>query len=206
MIIESIDYKRIKEVIHNSNPIGYPAYNTHTPACVFLLLFNRPDPHILAIQKSDTQGYPWRNQVALPGGHMEKTDTSPLATAFRELEEELNISKDQVDFIGSLGHFQTLTQHRDIEAFVGYWRGNGPVRFDPNEIARVLEIPLNTLIETHHVKSFHLTMPDIRELEYPFKDIIIWVATARILYHFIELIYPLIEGRDDSGPEPIARC
>ncbi len=206
MIIESIDYKRIKEVIHNSDPIGLPADDTHTPACVFLLLFNRPDPHILAIQKSDTEGYPWRNQVALPGGHMENADTSPVATAFRELEEELNISKDQVDCIGSLGHFQTLTRPKDIEAFVGYWSGKGPVRFDPNEIARVLEIPLSTLIKTHQVKNYHLTTPDIRELEYPFKDIIIWGATARILYHFIELIYPLIVDRDDSGPEPIARC
>ena len=206
MILESIDYKHIKEVIDNSDPIGYPADDTHTPACVFLLIYNRSDPHILAIQKSDTQGYPWRNQVALPGGHMEKTDTSPLATAFRELEEELNISKDQVDFIGSLGHFQTLTRPKDVEAFVGYWNGRGPVRFDPNEIARVLEIPLGTLIKTHQAKNFHLSMPDIRELEYPFKDIIIWGATARILYHFIELIYPLIEGRDDSGPEPVARC
>ena len=206
MIIASIDYKRIKEVIHNADPIGFPANDTYTPACVFLLLFNSPEPHILAIQKSDTEGYPWRNQVALPGGHMENTDTSPVATAFRELEEELNISQDQVDFIGSLGHFQTLTQPKDIEAFVGHWHGKGPVRFDPNEIARVLEIPLNTLIKTHQLKNYHLTMPDVRELEYPFEDIIIWGATARILYHFIELIYPHIEGRDGSGPEPIAGC
>jgi 8-oxo-dGTP pyrophosphatase MutT (NUDIX family) len=137
---------------------------------------------------------------------MEKGDCGPLATAFRELEEELDISKDQVDFIGSLGHFQTLTRPRDIEAFVGRWSGRGPVRFDPNEIARVIEIPLRSLIRTHQVKGFHLKMPDIRELEYPFKEIIIWGATARILHHFIELIYPLIEDRDDSGSGLTSRC
>jgi 8-oxo-dGTP pyrophosphatase MutT (NUDIX family) len=206
MAFKNIDHKRLKEVIHRSSPVGLPAYDTHTSACVFLLLFGCPGLHILAIQKSDTEGYPWRNQVALPGGHMESTDPSPVATAFRELEEELNISKDQVDFIGSLGHFQTLTQPRDIEAFVGLWNGKGPVQYDPTEIARILEIPLGTLIKTHQAKNFHLSMPDIRELEYPFKDIIIWGATARILYHFIELIYPLIESRDNSGTEPIARC
>ncbi len=206
MIIESIDSKRIKEIIHNSNPAGFPVHDTHRPACVFLLLFNRPDPHILAIQKSDTEGYPWRNQAALPGGHIENSDAGPVATAFRELEEELNIGKDQIDFIGSLGHFQTLTRPRDIEAFVGFWSGKGPIRVDSNEIARVLEIPLTTLIKTHQVKDFHLSMPDIRELEYPFKDIIIWGATARILYHFIELIYPLIVGRDNSGPQVGSRC
>ncbi|MGW8302481.1 MAG: NUDIX hydrolase [Desulfobacterales bacterium] len=161
-------------------------------ACVFLLLFNRPDPHILAIQKSDTEGYPWRNQVALPGGHIESSDAGPVAAAFRELEEELNISKDQVDFIGSLGHFQTLTKPRDIEAFIGFWSGKGPVRFDATEIARTLEIPLIKLIGIHQAECYHDRQPDIDKLEYPFEDVVIWGATAKILHHFIELVYPLL--------------
>jgi len=157
-----------------------------------LLLFDRPDPHILAIQKSDTEGYPWRNQVALPGGHMESTDADPVAAAFRELEEELKISKDQVDFIGSIGHFQTLTRPRDIEAFIGLWNGKGPIRCDATEIARILEIPLKTLAGIHRAKRYHDRQPDIHELEYPFEDVVIWGATAKIIHHFIELIYPLI--------------
>jgi 8-oxo-dGTP pyrophosphatase MutT (NUDIX family) len=159
---------------------------------VFLLLFDRPDPHVLAIQKSDTEGYPWRNQVALPGGHLESTDAGPVAAAYRELEEELSIAKDQVDFIGSLGHFQTLTRPRDIEAFIGLWDGKGPVRFDTTEISRILKIPLKTLVGIHQAERYHDRQPDINELEYPFEDVVIWGATARILYHFIELIYPLL--------------
>lgn len=190
---EFIDYHRLKEVIFNSSPHGSPAHDSQTPACVFLLLYHRPAPHILAIQKSDTEGYPWRGQVALPGGHMEGTDASPLAAAFRELKEELNISRDQVDFMGSLGHFRTLTRPRDIEAFVGLWNSKTPVRHDATEIARILEIPLYVLIETHRAQNYHAHPPDLRELEYPFKDVIIWGATARIFYHFIELIYPLLE-------------
>jgi coenzyme A diphosphatase NUDT7 len=161
---------------------------------VFLLLFDRPDPHILAIQKSDTRGYPWRNQVAFPGGHLEKTDSDPLAAAFRELEEELNISQDQVEFIGSLGHFQTLTKPRDIEAFIGLWNGRGPVHYDPTEISRILEIPLKTLIQIHQARNYHGDGPDVRELEYPFEKVVIWGATARIIYRFIELAYPLLEN------------
>ena len=179
--------------------MGSPAFDSHRPACVFLLIFNRPDPYILAIQKSDTEGYPWRNQVALPGGHMERSDPTPVATAFRELEEELKIGEDQVEFIGSLGHFQTITRPRDIEAFVGHWNGKGPVRYDPTEIARVLEIPLSDLIKTHQIKNFHAQMPDMSELEYPFRDVVIWGATARILYHFIELVQPLLEHGHHPG-------
>ena len=196
---EIIDTNRLKEVILNARPIGIRLHDSHAPACVFLLIFNRPDPYVLAIQKTDTEGYPWRNQVALPGGHMEMTDTSPVAAAFRELEEELKIYKDQIDFIGSLGHFQTLTRPRDIEAFVGLWNGKGPIRCDATEIARILEIPLKTLIRIHQTKNYHAVMPDLKALEYPFKDVIIWGATARILYHFIELIYPLIEDRSDHS-------
>ena len=34
--------------------------------------------------------------------------------------------------------------------------------------------------------------PDVHELRYPFEDVEVWGATARILHHFIELLYPLI--------------
>ena len=190
--IEAIDYPRLKEIIVNSRTNGSPEDIHRVPACVFLLLFDRPDPHILAIQKSDTEGYPWRNQVALPGGHLESTDAGPVAAAFRELEEELNISQDQVDFIGSLGHFQTLTRPRDIEAFIGLWNGKGSIRFDATEIARILEIPLKTLIDIHQAKRYHDRQMKTRELEYPFGDVVIWGATAKILHRFIELIYPLV--------------
>jgi coenzyme A diphosphatase NUDT7 len=195
---ETIDYSLLREIINSSGPKGPLADHCAKLACVFLLLFDRPDPHILAIQKSDTQGYPWRNQVALPGGHLERTDLSPVAAAFRELEEELNISRDQVDFIGSIGHFQTLTKPRDIEAFIGLWNGQGPVRYDSAEISRILQIPLKTLIQIHQARNYHEAGPDIRELEYPFEDVIIWGATAHIIFQFIEIAYPLFKN-DEPG-------
>jgi 8-oxo-dGTP pyrophosphatase MutT (NUDIX family) len=132
--------------------------------------------------------------VALPGGHLERTDPGPVAAAFRELEEELNIGRDQVDFIGSIGHFQTLTKPRDIEAFIGRWNGRGPVRYDSTEISRILEIPLKALIQIHRARKYHEAVANLRELEYPFENIIIWGATAQILYRFIELAYPLFEN------------
>jgi len=170
---------------------GPPEPGPHKPTCVFLLLFKAEEPHILAIQKTDSEGYPWRNQVALPGGHLEKEDASPLAGAFRELEEETQISRNQVEFIGSLGHYQTING-RDIEAFIGMWDATGPVRHDPSEIARILNLPLRALFQTHHAGNFHNRIPSIDELRYPFEDVVIWGATARILHQLIELLYPLL--------------
>jgi len=186
----SLNVKELKDIFRNTANPGPPAPGPYKPTCVFLLLFNFEKPHILAIQKTDSEGYPWRNQVALPGGHLEDEDASPLEGAYRELEEETKISRNQVELIGSLGHYQTING-RDIEAFIGVWDATGPVRHDPSEISRILKIPLGALFQTHHSNNFHNRTPSIDELRYPFEDVVIWGATARMLHHFIEQLYPL---------------
>ena len=186
-----IDIEGLRDIICNHPSPEPPDDRTFKAACVFLLIFDLEEPHILAIQKADSEGYPWRNQVALPGGHLDAEDISPLDGAFRELEEEMGISRDQVEFIGSLGHFQTIN-NRDIEVFTGLWKAGGPMRPDPAEISRILKIPLRELVRTHNTKNFNGRIPDIDELRYPFEDVVIWGATARILHHFIELLLEVV--------------
>jgi 8-oxo-dGTP pyrophosphatase MutT (NUDIX family) len=186
------DIDGIKEIVRKSQVPEPPAAYSYKPTCVFLLLHNAEEPLILAIQKTDSEGYPWRNQVALPGGHLEDWDASPLEGAYRELEEETRISREQVEFIGSLGHYQTING-RDIEAFIGVWDGTGPVRSDPSEIARILHLPLRSLFQTHLTGNFHNRIPPIDELRYPFEDVVVWGATARILHQLLELLYPLLD-------------
>jgi 8-oxo-dGTP pyrophosphatase MutT (NUDIX family) len=178
---------KLKDIISNDPSPELPGDRIYKPACVFLLIFDLEESYILAIQKADSEGYPWRNQVALPGGHLDAEDASPLEGAFRELEEEMGISRDQVEFLGSMGHFQTIN-HRDIEVFTGLWTAAETVRHDPAEISRILKIPIRVLVQTHATNNFHGRIPDIDELRYPFEDVVIWGATARILHHFIELL------------------
>lgn len=173
----------------------------YRPASVSLLLFDPEQPRLLAIQKTDTEGYPWRNQVALPGGHRDRADASALATALRELEEELDIPPAQVEMIGSLGRFQTIAQ-REVEAFIGIWSGRGPVRYDATEIARVLEIPVDSLVRTHCKRHYTGRLPDVRELLYPYQDVVIWGLTAKIVHRFIERLLPVIQNGHGFCPEP----
>jgi hypothetical protein len=91
-----------------------------------------------------------------------------------------------------MGHFQTIN-HKDIQVFIGLWNGEGSVRFDADEIARVLDVPLKMLVKTHIKAGFHGISPPTDALEYPLKDVVIWGVTARILHHFIELLYPFID-------------
>lgn len=164
-------------------PPGYEA------DAVCLLLFERGQTMLLAIQKADNEGYHWRDQVALPGGHIEAVDRSAEDGALRELREELGITRAQVEVLGNLGHFRTGTSKNDLEVVVGSWVQPGGLRIDRREIERVLEVPLAGLLESHSREGFRgHSADDIGDaLVYPLSDADIWGVTARILHHFLEI-------------------
>ena len=165
-----------------------PDLNKYDPTAVMaLFLFNQARPELLFIQKADVAGYPWRNQMAFPGGHVDETDDSPLETALRELDEELGIAPKNVEVIGSIGHFQTIN-HKDIQAFTGIWNQHDPIRADPLEIRRVFQIPVSHLADLHREKRYLGQTPPIMELTYPFQDVVIWGVTAKILHHILDTL------------------
>ena len=136
-MILKIDFANLKDLIYSNDAPGIPESGRYRPACVFHLLFDFDNHHILTIQQTKS--------------------------------------------------------NRDIEVFTGLWNGVGPVGHDPAEIARVLEIPLQVLVQTHIAEGFHNRVPDVQELRYPFEDVVVWGATARIFHHFIELLYPVLK-------------
>lgn len=181
------DIARIqRRILRNHHPTSLGSFK---PACVFLLLYEKDGGlHIPAILKADNEGYPWANQVALPGGRMEPEDASAEDTAYRELEEEMNITRPHVAHIGSMGHFQTLN-NTEIQVFTGIWDEEEIIRFDPSEIARVIHIPVDHLLDTHKSKRFSGRMPGWDELLYPVDNVVVWGATAKIFHYFLELTY-----------------
>jgi peroxisomal coenzyme A diphosphatase NUDT7 len=183
----------LRSLVNTAKAPGTPEGDPYDPTAVFLLTFNQNDaPYILAVLKADNRDYLWRNQVALPGGHIDKNE-NPLSAAFRELEEEVGISSDQVEFIGSIGHFQTIAQ-KDIEVFLGIWNKNLELlKYDPREISKILEFPLIELLKTHISSNFRKRDPDVTELMYPNQGVIIWGVTARIFHYFFEMILDKID-------------
>ena len=171
-----------------------PAFD-HQAAAVSLLFFDKEETFILGILKADRgTGYPWSNQVALPGGLIDATDLSSLRAAERELAEEMAISSENVTYFGSIGHFQTL-QNKVVKVFAGRWNQKDTVRFDPGEIARVIPMPLSALLKTHAQKGLHGRLPAMHELLYPVEDVVVWGVTAKILHFTLEQLYPFMQTR-----------
>jgi 8-oxo-dGTP pyrophosphatase MutT (NUDIX family) len=121
-------------------------------------------------------------QVAFPGGKIDDGDPSALAAALREAEEEIGLTPDQVDILGSLDPYQTSTGFR-VTPFIGLidpgWR---PVP-DPSEVEEVFEPPLDFLMDPANRVRHHHDRWGTRRHYYamPWGDYYIWGATAGML-------------------------
>jgi len=155
-------------------------------ASVFLLITNIDDPEVLFIQKADNPGYPWRNQPAFPGGHVDQSETT-LEAAYREIEEELAIPSHDVESIDSLGYYETIN-NTVLEAFAGMWNGKSKISHDMSEISRVVMVKVKDLLKIHESNNFADREPSLYELIYSVNGIEVWGVTARIVHNFLEII------------------
>lgn len=185
-----LDYHELQRVIAcDRGPSGPPP--GHRRTAVALTLFeHKHHATVLAIQKTDTEGYHWRNQIAFPGGHVAAVDRTETDAALRELQEELGIPSAEVSVLGPLGHFQTVTSNADLAVTVTHWNGQTEPAGDQREVARVLALPLGELIASHIASGFRAaSVQSVGDrLIYPAPGALIWGVTARILHYFIELI------------------
>jgi 8-oxo-dGTP pyrophosphatase MutT (NUDIX family) len=137
-------------------------------------------------------------QISFPGGRAEPADGGPAATALREAEEEVGLLHSQVDVIGHLPTYTTVT-HYVVTPVVALVRAPYSLALDSFEVAEAFEVPLAFLMNPanhqRHRFTFEggqrqfLSMPwqvpgaDGQEREY-----FIWGATAamlRNLYRFL---------------------
>lgn len=179
----------IRSAVQDGTHPGPPPEDLYQSTSVIAIFLFDDDIRLLFIQKADVEGYPWAGQMAFPGGHRDKSDKTSLDTALRELEEEMRINRDNVEVLGSLGHFQTIN-NKDIEAWTGIWNKKEKIRFDPAEISRVFEIPLKVLMDLHKERGYDNERhpPNVMWLKYPYKDVEIWGVTAKIVYHLIQTL------------------
>jgi 8-oxo-dGTP pyrophosphatase MutT (NUDIX family) len=86
-------------------------------------------------------------QLALPGGRREPGDADLCATALREADEEVGLAPEAVEVLAELPLVSTVTTGFHIVPFLG--RISRPERWRPceEEIAEILEIPIDELLK-----------------------------------------------------------
>ena len=128
-------------------------------------------------------------QVSFPGGSAEASDADAVATALRETEEEIGLSRDHVEVVGRLPDYPTVTGF-DVAPIVALVHPPFTLTPDPFEVAEAFEVPLWFLLDPAHHQRREVTIDGLRRrfLAMPYGSHFIWGATAamlRNLYLFI---------------------
>lgn len=133
-------------------------------------------------------------QIAFPGGKVEKDDHSIIATALRETQEEIGVSPDQINVLGCLRDYQTVSGF-NVTPVVAIVEQEQQYIIDNNEVSAVIEVPLQHFI-SHREYSNKNKLETYHEgtkrhvFVMPYNQHIIWGATAAILNDLTTQITP----------------
>lgn len=128
-------------------------------------------------------------QISLPGGAVEGEETSRQA-AFRELEEELGVDARDVHYLGELSDIYVFASNYLVTPYVGVVERRPTWRPQQTEVAEVIELPLEHLIESTNTGQKKREKQGI-VFQSPcitFGHHEIWGATSMILGEFIGVV------------------
>lgn len=136
-----------------------------------------------------------KGQISLPGGAKEPGETLEEA-ALREAQEELNVDTNAIQPIGRLATLYIFPSDFEVHPTVAYTPGRPAFKPNPTEVAEVLEMPLNALLEDQTKVEERWTIRDI-EMDVPFYHLnghAIWGATAMMLSEFEQRLKQVTRG------------
>ncbi len=159
------------------------------PAAVLVPVVKRPELSLLFTQRTDHLPA-HAGQIAFPGGKVEESDASPLATALREAHEEIGLDPALVEPLGFLDSYRTGTGYC-ITPVVALVDPGFALTLNSDEVVDAFEVPLPFLMDArnHQVHVRQLGGRERRFYAMPYGDRFIWGATAGILKNMHERLF-----------------
>jgi 8-oxo-dGTP pyrophosphatase MutT (NUDIX family) len=162
-----------------------------TPASVLVPIIVHPDHMSLLLTQRTAHLHDHAGQISFPGGRVDPEDQDAIATALRETEEEIGLSRERIEVIGSLPLYLTGTGFQ-VTPVVALIHPPFDLQPDSFEVAEIFEVPLSYLMHgaNHERRSAEFPNRPGRRSFYamPYEEYFIWGATAgmlRNLYHFL---------------------
>ncbi len=122
----------------------YAELGTAREAAVMVLLTGEPD--VVLIERSLTLRK-HAGQIAFPGGAIDPGDAGPVEAALRETYEEIGLDPGDVTILGRLPSARIPVSRFHVHGVVGQWSGAAVLRPDPTEVASVLRVRVDDLVE-----------------------------------------------------------
>jgi 8-oxo-dGTP pyrophosphatase MutT (NUDIX family) len=161
------------------------------PAAVLVPVLRDPaGPRVLLTRRADHLRK-HSGQISFPGGRRDPEDRDTAANALREAQEEVGMRTDEVEVIGYLDDYPTITGYR-VTPVVGVVTRPQTWRLDPGEVAGIFEAPLAYVLDEQNYERKAFTRDGINvpffELNYRDGERLhrIWGATAGMLWNLCQ--------------------
>jgi 8-oxo-dGTP pyrophosphatase MutT (NUDIX family) len=184
-----METKRLTNILNTLDGIEKVDSDFNIAAVLVLITKNLNYGNLVLTKRSETLRR-HGGEMSFPGGVMDTGDGNLKETALRETFEEINVSRDQIDIIGSLSDISTSTGYL-IRPFVAILKE--PYKFSVNtfEVSDIVEVPMVSLLRgdcdrNESVLSNQYCL--IKKPLYVYKGNIIFGATARILNELLSIM------------------
>ena len=164
-------------------------------AAVLVPLVRRPEGLAVLLTRRTDHLNDHAGQVSFPGGRTDPEDIDAVATALREAREEVGLQADEVEVIGVLPTYTTVTAY-EVTPVVALLDPPRALALDAFEVAEVFEVPLAFLMNPANHRRHAVEFEGIARsfVSMPWgadavgEPYFIWGATAamlRNLYRFL---------------------
>lgn len=160
-------------------------------AAVMMLFYPRNEKtNIILILRNAYKGV-HSSQIAFPGGKVEDFDASLMHTALRETHEEIGVSPEKITVIRPFSEVYIPPSNFMVSPFLGYSNETLIFKLDPNEVAGVIEFPIEDFLDDSIVVNQKMDTSYSQSIDVPsfkIKEHYVWGATAMMLSELKETL------------------
>ena len=144
--------------------------------------------YLVLTRRTDTVDF-HKGQISFPGGRLEAGEGLEQA-ALREAKEELDVDPGSIRILGMLTPLYIPPSNHTIYPVVALTENQPDFKPSHIEVAEVLEIPLDHLLDKKNVRRemWNIRGSDVEVPFYAFGEHKIWGATAMVLAELLEII------------------
>lgn len=160
-------------------------------AAVMMLAYPKNSKTYLALILRNASTGVHSSQVALPGGKVEPEDINLEATALRETFEEIGVLPERIQVVKAFSEVYIPPSRFLVFPFLGVSQSELTFDPSPDEVAKMIELPLEDLLDDSNLTVVPLKTSYSDEIDVPAFDLqgyIVWGATAMMLNELKETI------------------
>lgn len=153
-----------------------------------------PDPqhqvHFVLILRPTYRGV-HSNQVAFPGGRVEKEDRDLAHTALRETEEEVGIPQEDVEVLKEMTPIYIGPSNFWVRPYIGILGYTPELVPQPEEVESIIEVDLEDFLSDTSMTIQRLNTSYSKSIEVPaflLSGHVVWGATAMMLNEMKDIL------------------